>query len=125
MNTSNFAMTGSLADFALRRNDLNGDDGSRSTRRACYSPVPMAENDKGLGSKFLGLFVEREGQAEGNTSAADEIAELAKQSGAAAPPPAAAAPPPLAPPPLKVEKLAGTSTDFDAVFRDAGMDPAE
>jgi hypothetical protein len=89
----------------------------------------MAENEKGLGSKFLGLFVEKEAGEQTGKSAADEIAELARQSGADAPAP----PPPHAPghaapaaaagPALKVAP--GTSTDFDAVFREAGMDAAE
>ncbi len=56
----------------------------------------MAENDKGLGSKFLGLFVEREGQSKGEAEAdadaektpAEVVAELARKSGA--PHPAAA-----------------------------------
>lgn len=92
----------------------------------------MAENEKGLGSKFLGLFVEKENgeQTQTDKSPADEIAELARQSsGAAAPPPshpghpAPATPAAAAAPALKVAP--GTSTDFDAVFREAGMDAAE
>lgn len=91
--------------------------------------------DKGLGSKILGLFVEKEGGSRdseparpGPRSAADEIAELARASGAAAPP--AAAPQPAAPPagpPLKLSPAAAPQgpVDFTAIFRDAGMDPAE
>lgn len=84
--------------------------------------------EKGLGRKILGLFVEqREGEGEGELpvgekSAADLVAELAQQSGAA--PPAAGGAPAM--PGLKFEKVAapatGAAVDFDAVFRDAGMD---
>jgi hypothetical protein len=89
----------------------------------------MAE-PKGLGSKFIGLFVEREGDADaspdavsahekGAKTAAEEIAELAGQVA----PPAAAAP---AGPPLNLKMTAaaagGAPADFDAIFRDAGMD---
>src|SRR5689334_17455372 len=81
----------------------------------------MAENEKGLGSKFLGLFVEKEDGAPAEKNAADEIAELAKQSGA--PPPSAQPAPPAPGPALKMPATA--STDFDAVFRDAGMDMGE
>jgi hypothetical protein len=91
----------------------------------------MAENEKGLGSKFLGLFVEKDEQGS-LKSAADEIAELARKSGTAtgaatasatstAPQPVAAPPPPG--PALKMPT--GGSTDFDAVFNEAGMDGAE
>ncbi|MHB8877877.1 MAG: hypothetical protein ACYC8T_29640 [Myxococcaceae bacterium] len=89
----------------------------------------MAEQ-KGLGSKFIGLFVERDGDSEASPdagtgrekTAAEVVAELAGQTGA--PPPAVAQPgPPLN---LKLDKMAGptagTPADFDAIFRDAGMD---
>src|SRR5579871_3851786 len=66
MNTSNFAMASWLPQLPSDAIGL----------------CPMAENEKGLGSKFLGLFVEKEDGAT-EKSAADEIAELAKQSGAA------------------------------------------
>jgi hypothetical protein len=87
----------------------------------------MAENEKGLGSKFFGLFVEKE-NGETQKSAADEIAELAKQSGAAptTPPPAAAPAAHAAPPPGPALKMpASASTDFDTVFKEAGMDAGE
>ena len=100
----------------------------------------MAEQ-KGLGSKFLGLFVEKEGNApssepeapEGEKSAADLVAELAGQShpnpkGAAPKAGAAPAPPSEGPPVnLKVDKLPTNQvvTDFDAIFKQAGMDSAE
>jgi uncharacterized coiled-coil protein SlyX len=95
--------------------------------------------DKGIGSKILGLFVESEGgEAKPNESgelsrfglkgasapktAAEEIAELAKGSG-----PAPAPPPPE--PALKLAPVAapapGAAVDFNAIFKDAGMDPAE
>jgi hypothetical protein len=85
--------------------------------------------EKGLGRKILGLFVEQsEGEAEGELpsggkSAADLVAELAQQSGAA---PAKGAPPPAPGPGLTFDKVvapvAGAAIDFDAVFKDAGMD---
>jgi hypothetical protein len=85
--------------------------------------------EKGLGRKILGLFVEQgEGEGEGEVpsggkSAADLVAELAQQSGAAPTQGAAAAPPG---PALKFDKVAapaaGAAIDFDAVFKDAGMD---
>jgi lambda repressor-like predicted transcriptional regulator len=87
--------------------------------------------EKGLGRKILGLFVEQaEGEGEGEVpsggkSAADLVAELAQQSGAAPTKAAAAAPPPPGPA-LKFDKIAapaaGAAIDFDAVFKDAGMD---
>jgi hypothetical protein len=102
--------------------------------------------EKGIGSKILGLFVESEGQESptappnppsgpgASKSAADEIAELARQAGTA--PTAAGKPgaPPAAPapagPPLKLSPAApaaapGAALDFAAIFKDAGMDPAE
>jgi len=110
--------------------------------------------DKGIGSKILGLFVEKE-EGEGQPqdpkelsrfglpkSPADEIAELARASGAAPAPPAARPGPPGAPdfppapspaaPALKLTPAGpaapgapGAPVDFGAIFRDAGMDPAE
>jgi hypothetical protein len=85
------------------------------------------KEEKGLGSKFLGLFVERpEGEdaasADKNKSPADLVAELAAKSGV--PRPAPEAPPPN----LKLDKMAtggGAPADFDAIFKDAGMDAAE
>ena len=119
----------------------------------------MAEQ-KGLGSKFLGLFVEKEGDGAAPTdsdlkgddtgdagkSAADLVAELARESdahakaprppggspqsraaggaGNAAGAPGAAAPP--LPSNLKLDKLANAPpTNFDVIFKDAGMDAAE
>lgn len=98
--------------------------------------------DKGIGSKILGLFVEHDGEAkpkdDGELSRfglktpktpAEEVAELARAAGAAAPPsPQAPHPSPAEPPPPPL-KLAPASTpapvDFAAIFKDAGMDPAE
>ncbi len=98
----------------------------------------MAEQ-KGLGSKILGIFVENAEKPEGadevtsdggEKSAADIVAELAGQAGAPRAPgvggkaqPTVAAPPPS----LKLDKLPtqGAVGDFDAIFRDAGMDAAE
>jgi len=84
--------------------------------------------EKSLGSKLLGLFVEKEegdeapDAAAGGKSAADVVAELARGSAAAE-----SMPPP--PPPPRVPMPAGPVTpaqvDFDAVFKDAGMDVAE
>jgi cell division protein FtsB len=104
-------------------------------------------DEKGLGSKILGLFIEHEHaeapsentDADGGPeeprekSAAELVAELAQQSGRppkqapAPPPPARAAPGPVAttplpPPPANV---APAQVDFDAVFRNAGMDAGE
>lgn len=98
-------------------------------------------DEKGLGSKLLGLFVETDGKkdeetptADGEKSAADIVAELAAQGGGAAAakgatrapavPVAADAPPPnmrLTPAPV----TSGAPTDFDTIFREAGMDAAE
>jgi hypothetical protein len=88
----------------------------------------MSDEQKGLGSKLLGLFVENERGApaqEGEKSPADLVAELA--AGAA---PATARPVDAAPPSnLKLDRVAmpaaGGPIDFDAIFREAGMDVAE
>src|SRR5262245_55572615 len=91
----------------------------------------MSENEKGFGSKLIGLFVESkdsEEAPEGNKSAADLVAELAAQSGAQPVKPGEAPPPPPMPSNLKTDKMAaapGAPTDFDAIFKDAGMDVAE
>jgi hypothetical protein len=99
----------------------------------------MAEQ-KGIGSKLLGLFVEKEGDGSeetpeptGEKSAADLVAELANQTAPGGPRPkgmAGAAPmPDLAPPPnLKLDKITantGDKVDFDQIFRDGGLDPAD
>lgn len=87
---------------------------------------------KGLGSKLLGIFVETEGKPAEGKSAADEIAELAGKVNAGAKPPAKTVPAPLAeplPPNLKLQPAPASATaatlDFDAIFKDAGMDVAE
>ncbi|MBK7863027.1 MAG: hypothetical protein IPJ65_31350 [Archangiaceae bacterium] len=95
----------------------------------------MSENEKGLGSKLKGLFFESEGSAEGaadgEKSAADLVAELAAKSGArpsAAGAAAAGAPPPAPPSNLNTQKMTsgvGAPLEFDAIFKDAGMDVAE
>jgi hypothetical protein len=97
----------------------------------------MADQPKGIGSKLLGLFVETPGgektdeaAGEGGAekSAAELVAELAGQSGAAA---KGAAPPEAALPPmnLRADKMtaasAGDKLDFNAIFKDGGVDPAE
>lgn len=97
-------------------------------------------DDKSLGKRILGLFVES-APAEGDPdtkppddetpSAADEIAAIARQS---APTSAAAAPTgpapssrtPMGAPPSKLppmEPVAPAKVDFDAVFKNAGIDP--
>lgn len=97
--------------------------------------------EKGIGSKILGLFVESEGQGDpsappnpppgsgASKSAADEIAELARQTGVAPAAGKPGAPPPPPPgPPLKLSPTSPTAAgplDFGAIFKDAGMDPAE
>ncbi|MBL8919771.1 MAG: hypothetical protein JNJ54_12965 [Myxococcaceae bacterium] len=99
-------------------------------------------DDKSLGKRLLGLFVESVPDAgdpsaqvsgDGTPTAADEIAALARQSepGAAPGPavaPVAAAQRPAPPPgPARVSPAAGTvepaRIDFDAVFKNAGIDP--
>ena len=90
--------------------------------------------DKSLGSKILGLFVETgdgtpaEGTPaveKGEKSAADLVAELAGQSNPnKAPPPARPSqPPPRVP--LPTGPVTPATVDFDAVFKNAGIDPAE
>jgi hypothetical protein len=73
---------------------------------------------KGVGSKLLGIFVEDTGtddtaKADAGKTPAQIVAELA-------------GPPP---PNLKLDKLSspggGAPADFDAIFKDAGMDAAE
>jgi hypothetical protein len=73
-------------------------------------------SDKGFGSKIFGLFVESEGEREKQPqkvpsreakSPADEVADLAAASLQAVPRPPS------------------TPTDFDTIFREAGMDTAE
>lgn len=99
--------------------------------------------EKGLGSKILGLFVEVkddgtpvEGtpaveRADGEKSAAELVAELAGQSAPRKGPATVAAPPsPTATAaPVSVPRPAGPVTpaevDFDQVFRGAGMDVGE
>jgi hypothetical protein len=96
-------------------------------------------DDKSLGKRILGLFVEsapEEGSdtkaddAGGTPSAADEIAAIARQS---APGPASQAPAPASRPPMGApspklptagaEPVAPAKVDFDAVFKNAGIDP--
>lgn len=108
----------------------------------------MAEQ-KGLGSKLLGIFVETDARdrdadpADGGKSPAEVLAELAQQSdpsavakkGAPASrlPSAPAAPEPASqsglPPNLRLERAspppASGPVDFMAIFREAGMDAAE
>lgn len=97
--------------------------------------------DKGLGSKILGLFVESdqdgtpaEGTAavepSGEKSAAELVAELAGQTApkkGAAPATHAAPPPPSARPaiPAPTGPVTPAKVDFDAVFKGAGMDASE
>ncbi|MCU0699843.1 MAG: hypothetical protein MUC96_25330 [Myxococcaceae bacterium] len=94
-------------------------------------------DDKGLGKRILGLFVELEpapskrdeAPPAGDESPADELARLARQtSEATRPAPAlpvtqpAGAPSP-GPLPLPTEPVAPAKIDFDAVFKNAGLDP--
>lgn len=97
-------------------------------------------DQKGLGSKFLGLFVEREGKGapddeapapEGEKSAADLVAELAGQGPQKAAPhpghPAPAGDPGPAMPPLPPRAPPGPNAaplapgHFDQVLKDAGL----
>lgn len=98
--------------------------------------------EKGLGSKLLGLFVEvKEGTpaegtpaveaADGEKSAADIVAELAGQSAPkkGAPVTTSAPPAPASRPMASVPAPSGPVTpaqvDFDGVFKTAGMDASE
>lgn len=97
--------------------------------------------DKSLGSKILGLFIETDSRPrepepapglEGGSSPADILAELARSSAPAqsaagvAPDPAGAPAPPRPTPAAPMPPLpAAGSTDFESVFREAGMDPEE
>ncbi|MDP3505269.1 MAG: hypothetical protein Q8S33_33330 [Myxococcales bacterium] len=96
-------------------------------------------DDKSLGRRILGLFVESapaEGDpdskapADETPSAADEIAALARQSApstaAATQGPAPSSRSPMSAPPTKLppmEPVAPAKVDFDAVFKNAGIDP--
>lgn len=95
--------------------------------------------EKGFGSKLLGLFVEtKEGtpaegtgaaERDGEKSAADLVAELAGQGAPKKGAPEAAAAPLAAPPAPAVPRpqgpVAAAEVDFDQVFRGAGMDPGD
>ncbi len=101
-------------------------------------------DEKGLGSKLLGLFVEvgdkkpaddAEAAEQGEQSAADLVKQLAQQSqpgataasaapkerpaGAAAPAPSVSRPPPPS------GAVTPAKVDFDQVFKTAGVDPQE
>lgn len=95
-------------------------------------------DDKSLGKRILGLFVESVDETKPSTTAdpdgapspADEIAALAKQSAPQAAQPVAApvARPVHAAPPKPVATAAATAVepakvDFDGVFKNAGIDP--
>jgi len=101
-------------------------------------------DDKSLGKRILGLFVESvpEGDSETKTedgeapSAADEIAAIARQSAPGATASASAVPSHRAPlsssptlvqhlvqPALAAEPVVPAKVDFDAVFKNAGIDP--
>lgn len=94
---------------------------------------------KGLGSKILGIFVEKEGGAESlpedpsdaEKSPAEIVAELARKSGAAVPRAEAPVHPEVTPAAaFRPEKILGGSgsavpSDFNAIFQNAGMDAAE
>lgn len=97
--------------------------------------------EKGLGSKILGLFVESDSKdgtpaegteavsPSGEKSAAELVAELAGQTvpKKGAPVGHAAPPPPVARPaiPAPTGPVTPAKVDFDAVFKGAGMDAAE
>ncbi|MBM4777933.1 MAG: hypothetical protein GQE15_09540 [Archangiaceae bacterium] len=96
-------------------------------------------DDKSLGKRILGLFVESVDETKASTttdpdgapSPADEIAALAKQSAPQAAQSVAAAPVPRpvhAPPAKPAATAAATAVepakvDFDGVFKNAGIDP--
>jgi hypothetical protein len=103
--------------------------------------------EKGLGSKLLGLFVEKAdatpdegtpavGKPDSEKSAAELVAELAQETApkkAGAHPPANAPPNASPRPPLPARPampapsgpVTPASVDFDAVFKTAGLDTAE
>lgn len=93
--------------------------------------------EKGLGSKLLGLFVEvkddgtpAEGTeavsaGDGEKSAAELVAELAGQSAPKRGAATTAAPPARAAIPTHTGPVTPAQVDFDAVFKGAGMDTAE
>ncbi len=101
--------------------------------------------EKGLGSKLLGLFVEKadatpdEGTAavdkpDSEKTAAELVAELAgetmpKKGHAPPPPPAGRVPTPAAPPrpnlPMPTGPVTPAVVDFDAVFKGAGLDVSD
>lgn len=106
-----------------------------------YNARAMSD-DKSLGKRLLGLFVETGPDAtapapasgDGQPTAADEIAALARQStpGSAQPAsPTPAAVSPAAPPAPGMARpnvppaaaVAPAKIDFDAVFKNAGIDP--
>lgn len=96
-------------------------------------------DDKSLGKRILGLFVESVDETKPSTSptdpdgapsAADEIAALAKQTAPQATTPVAAPPPrPVAAAPAKPVAVSPATAvepakvDFDGVFKNAGIDP--
>jgi hypothetical protein len=94
----------------------------------------MAE--KGIGSKILGIFVETSAESEeeepssaesAGRSPAEIVAELA-QASASSSGSAPAAAGPGAPPTRALEEAIASSvapTDFDSIFKDAGLDAAE
>lgn len=87
--------------------------------------------EKGLGSKLLGLFVETGEQkpdAEGaEKSPAEIVAELAATAQKQRPAPPAASPNAAAAPAraLNLSPASEVPTDFEAIFRGAGMDPQD
>lgn len=98
--------------------------------------------EKGLGSKLLGLFVEVDDKKGappdagegGEKSAAELVQELAQQAAPApaqaaghapSPKPAAAPPSAAAPRPKPPADVQPAKLDFDAVFKSAGVDPQE
>src|SRR5437016_4572892 len=85
----------------------------------------MAEK-KGVFSKALGIFVESDSaDSEEAATPADEIAALAQKAGVAPAGPKSPTEPP--PPNLKYDsaQAAQAPTDFDLIFKNAGMDSAE
>jgi hypothetical protein len=107
--------------------------------KSSAKPSLLMSEDKGFGSKLLGLFVEvgdkpkgEEDRAQGDTSPADVVAQLAKSTTpgnkpvAPAPPGARPAPTPQSPAmPKPTGPVTPATIDFDAVFRQAGVDAQE
>jgi len=108
---------------------------AREDRQLHPARARMAE--KKIGSKLLGLFVETDSPggdeelpAKGGRSPADLVAEIAGNTAPRRAPPASGPMPAMpqgapAAAPRNLPVPSGAPMDFEAVFREAGMDPAD